>query len=122
MHQLPEIERLVCFCCHFYAFVARMANSICPIIQKTEDCPGLNSDGKLPILDLKVWVDIQGEIFYEFYMKEMVRRSLMLARSAMPAKVKRASLTQEALRILRNTSPGVPALTAWDRMVEMDRT
>ena len=131
----------------------KMANSICPIIQMAEDCPGLNSDGKLPILDLKVWVDSKGEILYEFYRKEMARRSLMLARSAMPAKVKRASLTQEALRILRNTSPGVPtkrleemltdfclrmktsgypekyrenvilsALTAWDRMVEMDRT
>ena len=93
------------------------------------------------------------QIQYEFYRKEMARRFLILARSAMPAKVKRASLTQEAIRILRNTSPGVPAhridailsdfclrmkmsgypekyrqniilsaLTAWDRMVEMDKS
>ena len=131
----------------------KMADSICPIIQMTEDCPGMNRDGKLPILDLKVWVDNKGEILYEYYRKEMARRFLILARSAMPAKVKRASLTQEAIRILKNTSPGVPAhrtdeilsdfclrmklsgypekyraniinsaLTAWDRMVEMDES
>ena len=59
-----------------------IANTICPIIQMTEDCPGLNQDGKLPILDLKVWVDSKVEIVYELYRKEMARRSLMLARSA----------------------------------------
>ena len=92
-----------------------MANSICPIIQMTEDCPGLNPDGKLPILDLKVWTNEDGKILHEFYRKEMASRHLMLARSAMPEKMKRVSLTQEALRILRNTSTEVP----WERVAEM---
>ena len=38
----------------------------------------------------------------------------ILARSAMPSRVKRAALTQEALRILRNCSPDVP----WKRKAE----
>ena len=69
-----------------------MANSICPIIQLTEDYPSRNPDGKLPILDLKVWVGPHGQILYESYRKETASRLLILARSAMSARVKRATM------------------------------
>ena len=39
----------------------------------------------------------------------------MLARSAMPDTVKRSTLTQEVLRILRNTSPSLP----WEEKADM---
>jgi hypothetical protein len=44
----------------------------------------------------------------------MAARLLMLARSAMPSRTKRASLTQEAVRILRNCSQDIP----WERRAE----
>ena len=44
----------------------------------------------------------------------MATRSLILARSAMPSRIKRAALTQEALRILRNCSSDIP----WKRKAE----
>ena len=39
----------------------------------------------------------------------------MLARSAMPERTKQSTLTQEAIRILRNTSPAIP----WERKAEL---
>ena len=49
--------------------MTKMANSISKIIQWTSDCPGGNEDGKMPILDLKVWLsEEEGEqkIQFEF--------------------------------------------------------
>lgn len=36
--------------------MTKMANSIIPIIKWTNDCPSANPGGKMPILNLKVWV------------------------------------------------------------------
>jgi hypothetical protein len=58
--------------------------------------------------------DGKQEINFEFYRKPMAARLLMLARSAMPSRTKRASLTQEAVRILRNCSVDIP----WERKAE----
>jgi hypothetical protein len=57
----------------------------------------------------------EGQILYEFYRKEMVSRLLILARSAMSARVKRATMIQDAIRILKNTSMCV----LWERISEM---
>ena len=69
-----------------------------------EDYPSKNCDGKLPILDLKVWIGENQLIMYQFYRKDMASRLLMMSRSAMPHKMKINVLTQEAIRILRNCS------------------
>ena len=101
--------------------MTKMANSIISIIQWTNDCPSANQDEKMPILNLKVW--IKGEVGeqkicfdskFEPYRKPMAARTLILARSAMPSRIKRASFTQEALTLLRNCSPGTP----WKRKAE----
>ena len=71
----------------------------------------------MPILNLKVWVkgDVgEQTICFEPYRKPMAARTLILARSAMPSRIKRASFTQEAITLLRNCSPDTP----WDRKVE----
>ena len=97
--------------------MTKMANSISPIIQWTNDCPGANEDLKMPSLDLKVWLEEkEGEqkISFEHYRKPNSTRLLILVRSAMPSRVKRATLTQEALRILRNCSPSI----SWKRKAE----
>ena len=36
--------------------VSKMADSICPVLKTTFDCPGLQECGKMPLLSLKVWV------------------------------------------------------------------
>ena len=53
-------------------------------------------------------MDDRGEIVWEFYRKQMANRLLMQSRRAMPTKMKSVYMTQEALRILSNTSPRVP--------------
>ena len=100
----------------------KMGNSICEIIQLEEDFPSKHDDQKLPILDLKVNVEkvqINGEprskLFYRYYRKPMSNWQLIPAESALSASVKRTSLTQYGLRILRNTKLEVP----WSEKAEM---
>ena len=73
----------------------------------------------MPLLNLQVWVkrvEKEGgrrewETVWEYYRKPCATRTLMLARSAMGDRTKRAALTQEAIQILRNCSRSLP----WDR-------
>ena len=37
--------------------VVKMASSINEMIQMTGDCPSLNNDGRMPLLNTKVWVE-----------------------------------------------------------------
>ena len=46
-----------------------IANSIEPMIQFTYDIPGSYSDSKLPVLDVKLWLDPTGEVLFEFFEK-----------------------------------------------------
>ena len=97
--------------------MTKMANSIISIIKWTSDCPSKNQGEKMPILNLKVWMKGEvGEqrICFEPYRKPMAARTLILARSAMPSRIKRASFTQEAITLLRNCSPD----TTWTRKAE----
>ena len=82
-------------------------------------------DRKLPILDLKVWIETKeketekrGEktsvIMYEFYSKSMASKAVINARSALNWSTKRTVLTQEVLRVLLNCSKMLP----WERVVE----
>ena len=77
------------------------------MIQFTGDCPSLNESGKMPLLDLQVWVD-SNKLMYEHYRKPMANPLLMMEISAMPATMKRTALTQEVVRIRRNTHPELP--------------
>ena len=63
--------------------VSRMADSICPVLQTTFDCPGLQENGKMPLLNLQVWVDRverEGgskvwEVLWEYYRKPCSTRN-----------------------------------------------
>ena len=89
-----------------------MANSIERDIQLTVDIPSDYSDKKLPVLDLKMWVENRvgergeeyQEVVHEFFEKEMVAPRLISRESALPTKVKMTTLTQEVIRIRKNTS------------------
>ena len=89
------------------------------------DYPSKHQDGKLPILDLKVWMEtkekeIEGRyekasvIMYEFHSKSMASKAVINARSAINRNTKRTVLTQEVLRVLLNCSRLLP----WERVVE----
>ena len=81
-----------------------VANSIMPCIQMEADWPSKNTDGKLPILDLKVWTNKEGEIVYTHYEKPMANKNVLHAKSAHTGTCKRSVHTQEVLRRLMNCS------------------
>ena len=87
--------------------VAKMGSSISEMIQLTWDCPSNNNNGKMALLNTEVWVE-GTKVRYEHFRKEMANHLLMLEISAMPSKVKRASLTQEVITIMRNVSKELP--------------
>merc|ERR1712082_587501 len=78
-----------------------------PEIQWTYDCPSLHRDGKVPILDLKVWSEGK-KILYQFYKKEVASPFVVLARSALPERTKRDTLFMEGMRRLVNCSVDLP--------------
>ena len=74
-----------------------------------------HEDKKLPVLDLKMWMEDRvgaggeeyQEVLHEFYEKEMVAPRLISEDSALPSKVKLTTLTQEIIRIRKNTSRAI---------------
>ena len=92
--------------------VVAMANTLEKDIQLTMDVPSTNSDGKLPVLDLKMWIEVREgargekyeEVLYEYYEKEMVSKRVINKDSALPERVKCTTLAQEVIRMMRNTS------------------
>ena len=91
--------------------IQTIANTIHRSIRMTIDYPSRYNDHKVPMLDLKMWIEeIEGvwRIVYEHYEKAMATKMLIHAKSAIPVKVKRTVLTQEMLRIILHCSKYVP--------------
>ena len=84
-----------------------VGDDICPFIKVTVDCGSNYEDGYLPILDVKTKV-VNNKIEYRFYKKPQSSRKPIVASSALPPNVKRATMTNECLRRLRNTSRELP--------------
>ena len=84
-----------------------MGSSINPDIKLTGDCPSLNASKMMPALDVQLWVE-GGRVKYQHFRKSMANNMVMMKSSAQPDKTKRTSLTQEGIRILRNTSLELP--------------
>ena len=80
-----------------------IANSLCEFIQVEIDYPSAHEAVRMPILDLEVAV-VRGKVVYRHYRKRMANPVMIHQRSAMPQKVKRACLTNEVLRMMRNIS------------------
>ena len=80
------------------------------MLQFEEDVCSNYADGKLPILDLKVWKEYAEEsgvvtIKHEFYKKPMASRATLRANTAYPTSKIRSVMVEEVLRRLRNCSP-----------------
>ena len=87
--------------------VAKMGSSISNMISLTWDCPSNNDNNRMALLNTEVWVE-DSKVWYEHYRKPVANPLLMMQISAMPAKVKRTTLVQEVVTILRNIRPGLP--------------
>ena len=61
----------------------------------------------MPLLDIQVKTE-RNQVIYKFYSKPMSTPFVMLANSAMPDKMKRNCLVQDAIRRLRNTKRELP--------------
>ena len=85
--------------------VREIANPINTMIKLTVDRPCNYEDGKMPVLDIKVDVNVSEDnrIDFEFYEKPTKNPRVVLASSALSHTQKRTILTQECLRRLRNT-------------------
>ena len=81
-----------------------VANDIMPCIKMEADWPSRNRDGRLPILDMKVWMDEEGTVLFSHYEKPMSNRSVLNSKSAHPASCKRSVHTQEVIRRILNCS------------------
>ena len=97
--------------------VQKLANDIHPSLQVTIDYPSKNPKGKMPILDLCVWMSAEYDqvtheicfnVLHEYYCKDVASKAVINSRSAIPEKTKRTILTQEVLRILRNCNRMLP--------------
>ena len=80
-----------------------IANDVHEMIQFTVDFPENYKEKKMPILDLKVWMNDMKEIEYLFYEKPMRSNLVIGKKSALPQSMKMRSLTQEAFRRIHNT-------------------
>ena len=81
-----------------------IANDIKDSIKIEADWPSKNNDKRLPILDMKVWMDTQGTILYSHYEKPMSNKAFLNSQSAHPAACKKGVHTQEVIRRILNCS------------------
>ena len=78
-------------------------NGVCVwlvLTMETEDMFG----GVLPTLDLEIWVRDDNKVLFKYYKKPMVPNMVLHRRSAMPEGTRRATLNQELIRRMVNTS------------------
>ena len=102
--EIPPDQRTMCL-------LKAIGDEIHPSIKLEVDYPSKYSDGHMPILDLKVWIErVEGRchIRHEHYAKAVSSKAVVFAKSAFPWKDKRTVLTQDALRILLNCSRDIP--------------
>ena len=82
----------------------KIANNIYSEIQVTYDTPASYQDGRIPVLDLAVWID-DNYIYHSFYKREVSSKLTMMKRSAMSNSMKHHACFQEYDRRMLNVSP-----------------
>ena len=90
-----------------------IANSVIPGLKFEVDLPSRHTDGCLPILDMAVWLDSDGNLRHKHYEKSMASKLVISERSAHPKSGKRSVHIAEIVRRLTNTSRELD----WDQYV-----
>ena len=76
------------------------------------DYPSKNTDQKVPILDMKVWLDDSCHLVYEHYEKAVASRKILNQNSAQSTNCKKSVHVRELVRRMLNTSIRLD----WDSM------
>ena len=111
--KIPEVERTM-------NILKDIANTIFDCVQLTVDCTSSHQDGKVPILDLKVYTK-DNQIYHEFYEKPCASKMVIPYKSAHSRKMKMAVLVEEGVRRMRNASRGLDAEVTRRVMAEWSR-
>ena len=94
--------------------VKRLANDIDPALNVTVDYSSNHDDGRLPVLDLKLWIgeNVEGvmKVMYSHYTKDVSSRATIHYRSSHSMIMKKNVMVNEIGRILLNCSKEIP----WD--------
>ena len=80
-------------------------NDVFPFLNFTVELGEDFIDGKLPSLDVAIWIENGNRIMYKFFEKTMATNLMVEANSALSKEVKLSTLSEEVSRRLRNTSP-----------------
>ena len=80
----------------------QIADSVQDGIVMEVDHPENNADGKMPILDMQMWLDEEGFLLYEHYEKNMSSKLVLNANSAQSSSCKRNVHRQELIRRMLN--------------------
>ena len=99
-----------------------VANSIDPDIQVEMDFPSKHENKYMPILDMQMAMDNNNMVKYKFFKKPQANKHTMMARSALSRKVKRSTLTNEAMRRLLCCSSNLDKEEMVEVMEEFART
>ena len=92
-----------------------IANGIDKDIQMEFDVPSLHREGRLPVLDLHLFIK-DNVVKTSFFSKPISSPYTILFQSALSTKQKRNTLLQEGLRRLRNCSPDLDRFEVNDIM------
>ena len=92
----------------------KMGSTINPDIQLTGDCLSQNKPGMILALHVQLWVD-GGKVQYQHYRKPMANSLVMMKCFGLSDK----TITQEGIRILRNTSLELPEEVAAENLTEL---
>ena len=84
-----------------------MMNSVYKTIQFTIETKDDFKSGTLPTLDTQLWTEDQNKIWYSYYEKPTSAKLVVAKKSAMSENGKVASLSQDLVRRLKNTSLGL---------------
>ena len=90
-------------------------NDIFPFLNSTIELGEDFVDGKLPSLDIKIWVQDGCKILFEFFEKTMATNLMVESGSALKD-VKLATLSEEVSRRLRNTSLDLEPVFGWQEV------
>ena len=88
-----------------FEILKEIAEDVDPMMKFTIDTPCNYKNKKIPVLDLEVGINEKEKfrLDYEYYEKPTKHPKVILADSALSMSQKRIILTQECLRIMRNT-------------------
>ena len=97
---------------------ASMASSVIPGLSFTMDYPANNNNSRMPMLDFELWREkepdpckpgeLRESLRYNFFEKKVTNPRVMDKSSAMPHSMKMATLMQEGVRRLCNSSRELP--------------